>query len=96
MSGLVADCTETGWLRYIRLEPDGSLGPKHQLLEYSDRWAFRHLCDRGPRGIIICAPRLDLHTITVDDEGYVTVTPSILCADCMTHGHITRNVWTSC
>lgn len=54
---------------------------------------FEHRCDRGDRGVIICAPLLQLdggHTI---DREAVTVSPSILCSDCGTHGFVRRGVW---
>lgn len=78
------------------------LGPEHmQLLAYVDgTWRFRHLCDRGTRGILIAAPALqcgphgDAHAITVADP--LTVTPSILCPDCGLHGFVTGGVWRPC
>lgn len=51
---------------------------------------FAHRCDRGDRGVIWCAPLLFRHTV---DRGSMTVTPSVLCADCGTHGFITNGQW---
>lgn len=65
---------------------------------------FEHRCDRGERGTIICAPRLvnvgqpGGHQITwsphpITGRTVPTVTPSILCPDCGTHGFITNGRW---
>lgn len=59
---------------------------------------FEHVCDRGARGVIVCAPELQIdagHTLTGTADG-PTVTPSILCDDCGTHGFITNGVWRDC
>lgn len=56
---------------------------------------FEHICDRGERGVIICAPALQIgagHTLTGSPEG-PTVRASILCPDCGTHGFITDGRW---
>lgn len=81
-------------------------GPLYRLLTYPDGAVrFEHRCDRGERGTIICAPALQIgngHTITWAPNnipGYAnlfdvpTVTPSILCPDCGTHGFITNGSW---
>ena len=52
---------------------------------------FQHRCDRGDRGIIICAPAL--HSAHSWDERTKTVTPSLLCPDCGTHGFVRRCQW---
>ena len=62
---------------------------------------FRHRCDRGDRGVIVCAPALQLdeggHRITgrdpVMEKVPVTVEPSILCSDCGTHGFVRNGRW---
>ncbi|KAA1376372.1 hypothetical protein [Aeromicrobium fastidiosum] len=62
--------------------------------------SFEHVCDRGGRGVIVCAPRLQFeggHTLTRSDaDSPATVQPSILCDDCGTHGFVTDGVWRSC
>lgn len=72
-----------------------------KLLFYVDGTVrFMHRCDRGERGVIVCAPALQLdagHTITTRDpimeKVPVTVTPSVLCADCGTHGFVINGRW---
>lgn len=61
---------------------------------------FEHVCDReshsGRRGVIICAPRLQIdngHTLTSTPNG-PTVRASIACEDCGTHGFVTEGKWT--
>lgn len=72
------------------------------LLFYADGTVrFEHKCDRGDRGLVVCAPALQLdggHTITtrdpvVDRGTPITVTPSILCPDCGTHGFVRNGRW---
>ena len=76
------------------------LGDGMALLTYEDGAVrFEHVCDRGKRGVIICAPRLQIgngHTLTRDDQGKPTVRASILCDDCGTHGFVTDGVWEGC
>jgi hypothetical protein len=86
---------QTGWDRREEV------GDAKALLTYPDGVVqFEHVCDRGRRGVIVCAPRLQLeggHVLTrAGDDGPVTVTPSILCDDCGTHGFVTDGVWRSC
>ena len=63
------------------------------------RIGFAHLCDRGPRGTIWCAPLLtDVnqpggHQVS-GSLGKTTVTASILCPDCGLHGFVTEGRWT--
>lgn len=79
-----------------------------RLLNYPDGTVrFEHRCDRGERGVIVCAPALQIgpenghgHAITHDGEGTrnhprgkPTVSPSILCSDCGLHGFIVDGVW---
>jgi hypothetical protein len=57
---------------------------------------FEHVCDRGDRGVIVCAPELQIghgHTVTGTAHG-PTVMASISCPDCGTHGFVTEGVWT--
>lgn len=75
------------------------------LLGYSDgRVRFHHRCDRGARGVIICAPslspghdvRVTARDITTPGLGLmISVSPSILCNDCGTHGFIAESAWRS-
>lgn len=54
---------------------------------------FAHRCDRGERGVIRCAPLLQPeHTVTSAEAG-PTVSPSILCPDCGTHGFVRDGKW---
>jgi hypothetical protein len=94
-------CVEPGWDRADDIaNPDG---PAYRLLHWtrgaSPGVGFEHLCDRGDRGQITCAPRLDPagHQVTMvvcgDGQTRPTVTPSILCEDCDTHGFVTAGAW---
>lgn len=69
----------------------------HALLTYPDGTIrFEHTCDRGPRGVIVCAPSLRIgngHTLTRDEERRPTVRASVLCEDCGTHGFVTDGRW---
>lgn len=83
------------------------VGPDIALLFYRDGTVrFEHVCDRGRRGVIRCAPELspghDVRTYRQQGPrqakrlpGRTTVSPSILCEDCGTHGFVTNGVWTS-
>ena len=70
-------------------------GPSYRILWYPNGTArFEHLCDRGERGVVVCAPALQLdggHFIQQREP--LTITPSILCPDCGTHGFITNGRW---
>lgn len=66
------------------------------LLFYPDGTVrFMHRCDRGERGVVLCAPALAQgHTVTRGSRvGRPTVRPSILCPDCGTHGFVTDGRW---
>lgn len=85
---------EPGWTRSVFIP--NVAGPTYRVLFYLDGTArFEHRCDRGERGVIICAPLLQLanggHRIVQDDP--LTITPSILCPDCGTHGFIMEGRW---
>ena len=55
------------------------------------RLAFRHVCDRGDRGVYtVNIPLHPDHKVSDDGE---TVTPSILCPDCGLHGYWTNGKW---
>lgn len=56
-------------------------------------WRFEHHChvpDSDPEFDIISAPTLEKHDVSVDGR---TVSPSILCSRCQTHGFFTDGVW---
>lgn len=78
-------------------EADDSVyvGAGHALVFFPDEVLFSHICDRGDRGILRCAPALQIanggHQI---DRASLTVHPSILCPDCGTHGFVTNGRWT--
>lgn len=79
------------------VEPGGEvckiLASPYSVHFYPDGSArFAHRCDRGDRGVIWCAPLLSSHMIDKAASG-LTVTPSVLCSDCGTHGFITNGRW---
>lgn len=95
----VPNAVPAGWFQSFTLEGETHL----RLLSYPDGAVrFEHTCDRGDRGVIVCAPRLQLdggHTITYSsDEAGVrpTVHPSIACGDCGLHGFVTNGRWITC
>jgi hypothetical protein len=88
---------EPGWTDSVYVTH--LLGPSYRLLFYPDGSVrFEHRCDRGDRGTIICAPALTPeHSV---DRGVnraqrntVTVSPSIVCPDCGTHGFVRESRW---
>lgn len=98
---LMPDATPAGFYHVDRLNiPDRKYGVL-QLLWYSNgEIRFRHLCDRtnsadGDRGVIICAPLLQIeegnHRVVCVSPP--TIEPSIHCPDCGTHGHVTNGSW---
>lgn len=87
-----------GWNEIVLVSaPQPRTQTRHALVFYPDgRIAFRHECDHGERGLIICAPFLrigDGHTLV--SRYPLTVIPSILCPDCGTHGFVTDGNWVS-
>lgn len=97
-------CVPSGWADATFIPHTG--GPFYRLLTYPDGTVrFEHRCDLRGRGVIICAPALQIgngHTVTWAPNNYPgyeglfdvpTVTPSILCPDCGTHGFITNGRW---
>jgi hypothetical protein len=85
----LGDAIDSGWVRAVKVDADKSV------LFYPDGTVrFGHRCDRGDRGIVDCAPALQIghgHTVTQDDP--VTIVASILCEDCGTHGWVTDGRW---
>ena len=59
----------------------------------SQGWGFAHRCDRGERGVILCAPRLRPVAHRIESVDPLTVSPSILCPDCGTHGFVRDGRW---
>lgn len=86
---------DPGWVRAVPIPAAGGVG--YRVLFYGDGSArFEHRCDRGPRGVVICAPLLQLgggHRIVAHDP--LTIEPSILCSDCGTHGFVRAGRWTT-
>ena len=84
---------ESGWTDAVVVEH--LAGPTYRILFYEDGTArFEHRCDRGERGVVICAPALQLgagHVIEQRDP--LTISPSILCPDCGTHGFVRAGRW---
>lgn len=75
------------------------VGRDKRLLHYADESIrFEHQCKMlGPGEQLVCAPLLDFgHAVATDDLGNITVTPSVLCSDCETHGYVTGGVWRDC
>lgn len=103
MSAVVPYLVAPGWRRSEFIAHTG--GETYRLLFWSDvEVGFEHRCDRGDRGVIVCAPRLTSvgqpggHQITWSMPSHngrlvPTVRASILCPDCGTHGFITDGRW---
>lgn len=98
-------CVARDWLRCDVISRDAQ--EPFRLLWWSDtRVGLERRCDRGPRGVIVCAPELTKvgqpggHQIVrgMEISGWLspTVTPSILCPDCGLHGFITAGTWREC
>lgn len=92
----------SGWTHGDMIYNPG--GDTYRLLHYPDGVIrFEHKCDRGERGVVVCAPALRIgngHTYTAEGEpthgwpnGKPTVNPSILCPDCGTHGFVRGGYW---
>lgn len=59
-------------------------------------WRFQHHCHvPGSEADfdILCAPTLEKHDVSADGR---TVSPSILCSRCQTHGFFTDGQWRDC
>lgn len=81
-----------------------TLGPMYRLLTYEDGAVrFEHRCDRGRRGVLVCAPLLCIgphaggpggtHVLTRNENEQPTIEGSIWCHDCGTHGFVTDGRW---
>lgn len=93
--------TPSGWVHSVVI--GHTAGPSYRVLFYEDGTArFEHRCDRGKRGVVVCAPALRLgphageyllggHRIERADP--LTISPSILCSDCGTHGFVRDGRW---
>lgn len=90
---VMAVLVKPGWERSVLVPQPNGLS--YRVLFYEDSTArFEHRCDRGDRGVVICAPAMQLdngHTILQADP--LTISPSILCPDCGTHGFIRDGRW---
>lgn len=87
-------CTDPGWTEAV------PLSERIRVLFYDDGTVrFEHLCDRTvhDRGTIVCSPALQTgphgtrHRVV--SRVPLTITPSILCPDCGTHGFVTDGKW---
>jgi hypothetical protein len=89
----VPNVVEPGWSARTTITAPG--GRFFRLVWWSDtKVGFEHRCDRGPRGVIVCAPLLAIgagHHVTGVTRP--TVRASVLCDDCGLHGFITDGVW---
>lgn len=74
------------------------LKDERAVLFYADGSArFRHHCDRGDRGTVICAPLLQMgHGHSIVQEDPLIIVASVLCPDCGTHGFVTDGEWRPC
>lgn len=90
----VPNLVDPNWIR------SSDVGSGHRLNWYEDGTVrFAHTCDRKERGVIICAPALQLdggHRLISEALNDVTVEPSILCSDCGTHGFVRNGQWSDC
>lgn len=87
-------CVDPGWVDAMIVQ--NPPGPTYRVLTYADGTRrFEHRCDRGERGVIICAPELSPGHRIVEQRGYSpwTIAGSILCPDCGTHGFVTEGRW---
>jgi hypothetical protein len=98
MTSSIPFCVEPDWIDQEFIHHGG--GDSYRILFYKDGVArFEHLCDRGDRGVIICAPRLGpahqigRHPHPMSGRPSITITPSILCPDCGTHGFVRNGSW---
>ena len=81
---------ESGWVKSIFIPHTG--GESYRVLIYKDgTHRFEHRCKRADDDSVICAPSLRHHTI--ENEEPLTISPSILCSDCDTHGYIRQGRW---
>lgn len=81
------------WVAAKTVRPGSPRTKMLRVLFYPDGSVrFEHLCDRPGRGIIVCAPLLNEGHQLVS-QNPLTITPSILCPDCGTHGFVTNGKW---
>lgn len=80
-----------GW---TRAEVIAGIGVTYRLLWYEDgTLRFEHPCTAGDGSDCINAPKITKHTVDSDEPGHVTISPSILCKGCDTHGFIRESRW---
>lgn len=92
---VIHEAVDAGWDREVRL------GEVMAMLHYPDgTWRFRHDCkewfyDDGQAHRLVCAPELNgAHVIETEEP--LTISPSILCLDCNTHGFVRNSLWAGC
>lgn len=86
--------TPPGWGDAVVLTPWNR--PSYRVLFYGGQEVrFEHRCDRGDRGVVICAPALQIENggHRVVQRSPLTIEPSILCPDCGTHGFVRDGKW---
>lgn len=85
------DVSPPGWVKAV------DHGSDVTSLHYADgSIRVRHPCKEVDGDRLYSAPALQLaggHRVVQADP--LTITPSILCADCGLHGFITNGVWTA-
>lgn len=89
-SNYLGDAVDRGWTEAVKV------GPYRVLWYPNGDVRFAHRCDRESpgRGIVDCAPLLQIgggHTIVTRTP--LTISPSILCDDCGTHGFVQQGQW---
>lgn len=91
--GTMVDATPTTDVeRRIDLDADRAI-----VFTAAGKVLFSHVCDRGERGILRCAPALQIgngHTVVTVDP--LTIIASLLCPDCATHGFVCDGAWVAC
>lgn len=87
--GSMVDVTDRSWTERVELDEDKAV------TFYADGSVrFSHVCDRGPRGILRCAPQLQIgngHTVVTQSP--LTIVASVLCPDCHLHGFVRASRW---
>lgn len=80
-----------GWVRAEVIPQAG--GPDYRLLWYANGdLRFEHPCIAGDGSACINAPLITKHDVA-ERDGKVTISPSILCHGCNTHGFIAESRW---
>lgn len=91
----VHDTSPRDSVREVMLGPPGMA----MVLSGDGQWRFRHECktwfdEEGEPHQLICAPLLHpAHEVLSLIP--LTITPSVLCSDCNTHGFVRDGVWVS-